>query len=564
MKSGKMRLAGVALSLALSMSTSAQAQGDAGSYLAGQIAFAQNDFDDAARYFTRALARDTTNTNIMEDGTLAYVAAGNVDRAITLARRLHDRLPENQLAALLMLADAVKKGEFARATDLLENTLNLPLLTDVSQAWVLAGAGNMSGALAKFSELADDQSFAPFALFHQAAALAWVGDMESALEILERSDDNGFAVTRTKATTVLHAQILAQIDRGTEALDFVDAYLMTDADPAVIDLRTRLATGQEVGFDAITQAADGVAEVLVGVASVVMSDQDVLLPLTYARIAEYLRPDHVDATLFSASLLERLGQYDIATEAYDRIANDDPAYFDAELGRANALGRSGDAEGAIAALQTLVSEFPDLADGHSLLGDMLRREERFAEATLAYDRAIELMAASGVEDWFLYYVRGITHEREDRWDMAEADFRKALELEPDQPSVLNYLGYSFVEMQINLDEALQMIRTAVDRRPRDGYITDSLGWVYYRLGRYEEAVEWMERAASLMATDPIVNDHLGDTYWAVGREREARFQWMRAMSFEPEEEDAERIRRKLEVGLDVVLEEEGAPPLHAE
>ena len=130
--------------------------------------------------------------------------------------------------------------------------------------------------------------------------------------------------------------------------------------------------------------------------------------------------------------------------------------------------------------------------------------------------------------------------------------------------MLNYLGYSFVEMQINLDEALQMIRTAVDRRPRDGYITDSLGWVYYRLGRYEEAVEWMERAASLMATDPIVNDHLGDTYWAVGREREARFQWMRAMSFDPEEEDAERIRRKLEVGLDVVLEEEGAPPLHAE
>jgi Flp pilus assembly protein TadD len=190
--------------------------------------------------------------------------------------------------------------------------------------------------------------------------------------------------------------------------------------------------------------------------------------------------------------------------------------------------------------------------------------ERYDDASKAYDTAIALLEGTEAEDWFLYYVRGITHEREDRWPLAEADFRKALELNPNHPSVLNYLGYSFVEMQINLDEALQMIETAVNLRPRDGYITDSLGWVYYRLGRYEEAVDWMESATQLMPVDPIINDHLGDVYWAVGRKREARFQWMRALSFEPEEEDANRIRRKLEVGLDVVLSEEGADPLHPE
>ena len=141
------------------------------------------------------------------------------------------------------------------------------------------------------------------------------------------------------------------------------------------------------------------------------------------------------------------------------------------------------------------------------------------------------------------------------------DVRKALELNPDQPQVLNYLGYSLVEKQIKLDEALDMIERAVAARPDSGYIVDSLGWVLYRLGRYEEAVVHMERAAELMPVDPIVNDHLGDVLWAVGRYREAEFQWTRALSFDPEEKDAVRIRRKLEVGLDVVLAEEGAQPL---
>ncbi|MEO1239893.1 MAG: tetratricopeptide repeat protein, partial [Pseudomonadota bacterium] len=163
--------------------------------------------------------------------------------------------------------------------------------------------------------------------------------------------------------------------------------------------------------------------------------------------------------------------------------------------------------------------------------------------------------------WVVHFARGITHEREDRWEEAEADFRKALELNPGQPQVLNYLGYSFVEMNTNMEEALELIEQAVEGRPDSGFITDSLGWALYRLGRYDEAVVHMERAVELEPVDPIINDHLGDVYWAVGRHREAEFQWHRALSFEPEEEDAERIRRKLEVGLDVVLEEEGAPAL---
>ena len=205
--------------------------------------------------------------------------------------------------------------------------------------------------------------------------------------------------------------------------------------------------------------------------------------------------------------------------------------------------------------------YGDLATVHVTLGDDYRRLKRYDEATAAYDRAVALYGEPEPSHWVLYYTRGITHERMDRWDLAESDFRMALKLQPDQPQVLNYLGYSFVEQQTNLDEALDMIERAVAARPNDGYITDSLGWVLYRLNRFADAVEHMERAAELMAVDPIINDHLGDVYWAVARRREAEFQWTRALSFEPEDVDADRIRRKLDVGLDVVLAEEGAAPI---
>jgi tetratricopeptide (TPR) repeat protein len=274
----------------------------------------------------------------------------------------------------------------------------------------------------------------------------------------------------------------------------------------------------------------------------------------------------VDALLLNAVLLEELGQYDLAIAAYKAVPNDHTASHAAELGRAAALRRSDKVDAAIEVLEQLARRFPDMAVVQSTLGDVLRQKEDYADAVKAYDRAIDLIPEGGRGRWFTHYARAIAHERLDNWTEAEADFRKALELNPEQPQVLNYLGYSMVEQQVNLDEALDMIERAVAKEPDSGYIVDSLGWVLYRLGRYEEAVGHMEHAVELMPVDPVVNDHLGDVYWAVGRAREAEFQWKRALSFvDPantdSEADPDRMRRKLEVGLDAVLEMEGAPPL---
>lgn len=311
---------------------------------------------------------------------------------------------------------------------------------------------------------------------------------------------------------------------------------------------------------------DGFAEVFFSVAAALRSEAGPDFTILYAQMARVLRPDHVDALLLTADLFEELEQYSSAIAVLKEVPATDPAYHAAELGRAGALRASGRSEAAIEVLEQLSRSHGELATVQSALGDALRREDRFDEAVDAYDRAIALSEASGGNRWFLHYARAISYERQGLWEQAEEDFRAALELNPGQPQVLNYLGYSLVEKRINLDEALEMIEQAVSASPDSGYIIDSLGWALYRLGRFDEAVPHMERAVELMAVDPVVNDHLGDVYWAVGRYREAEFQWSRALSFidvseSGEDVDPDRIRRKLEVGLDAVLEEEGAEPL---
>jgi len=263
----------------------------------------------------------------------------------------------------------------------------------------------------------------------------------------------------------------------------------------------------------------------------------------------------------TARLLEELGQHDLANIVFASVSRDDPSFAAAELGRAEVLRAAGRQDAAIEVLEALTRSHPDMPDVYATKGDTLRQAERYNEAIAAYTRALELYEEGQGARWFVHYTRGISYHRIDDWPDAEADFRAALALRPDHPQVLNYLGYSLVERGEKLDEALGMIETAAVAQPDNGAIVDSLGWVYFQLGRYDEAVFHLERAASLEPVDAVINDHLGDAFWAVGREIEAQFQWHRALSFDPEAEEALRIRDKLQRGLDLVLVDEGLAPI---
>ncbi len=551
--------------LAVPVAPPARAEnGLAGAYLAARVASSESDYAAAADYYTKALIRDPANPFLLESAVIAQLALGRLDAAVPIARQLRTQATENQLAELVLLADQLRRDDYAAAlADYDAGRTVSPLVDSLVRAWAHLAQGDVSASIAAFDSVIENDALAPFGLYHKALALAQVGDFEGADSLFTGQEQPGFRMTRRGV--LAHAQILGQLDREEEAIALLSDVFGADPDPAIEDLRARLEAGEDTPFDVVQTRKDGLAEVFFTVAGALNNEADDTFTLLYSRVAEALSPRHTDAMLMSAALLERQKQYGLAIETYTRIPRDDPAYHVAEMGRAEALRAAGRSEAAIEALVQLSRSHPDLPDVHRALGDALRSEDRYAEAVAAYDAAIAALPVEDKSHWVLYYVRGIAHERVGDWPKAEADFRKALALEPDQPQVLNYLGYSFLEMQTNFDEALSMIERAVAARPQDGHIVDSLAWALFRLGRYTEAVDPMERAASLMPTDPVVTDHLGDVYWAVGRRLEARFQWRRALSYYTEDYsydfDADRVRRKLEVGLDVVLSEEGAKPI---
>lgn len=555
----------VAAALLQGGATGAAAGEAIGAYLAARQASMENDYIAAAEYFTKALAEDPSNPAILESAVVAHLSLGQLDRAVPIARKIEADGLLSQVAFMALVADEVKRGAWDDLLDRLERNRGIGSLADgLIAAWAYLGKGDMREAQRRFDEVSEERGLRSFAIYHKALALASVGDLENAEQIFAGKADG--PMQRTRRGTIAWAEVLSQLERNDEAVALIDDAFGKDLDPEIERLRDRLTAGERVPFSLISGAADGVAEVFYSLGQALMSDTSEDYVILYSRVAEALNPRHVDAVMMTASLFESLRRHELATETYKSVPREHPSFPAAEMGRAEALRRAGKTDAAVEVLEQLSQSHPELPLVHVAAGDLYRQIERFEDAAAAYDRALEGYSARATDQWFVHYARAICYERLGRWEKAEADFRRALELNPDHPQVLNYLGYSLVEKQIKLDEALDMIERAVAAQPNSGYIVDSLGWVLYRLGRYEEAVGHMERAAELMPVDPVVNDHLGDVLWAVGRKTEAEFQWRRALSFVDEEKpspdiDPDRIRRKLEVGLDTVLKEEGSPPL---
>jgi tetratricopeptide (TPR) repeat protein len=292
---------------------------------------------------------------------------------------------------------------------------------------------------------------------------------------------------------------------------------------------------------------EGAAEALAGLGAAIGQEGGTEISFLYLRLA--LRLDtNIAGGLAALSLGDVLVQNKQATAAVDiyrSIAPDAPFRGLGQMRAALALDsidRTAEAEDAF---KKALAADPDDMQSYISYGNMLRGRQRFAEAAEVYTQAIDKLGTPAGADWSIFYYRGISNERTKNWPAAEADFKKALELSPDQPLVLNYLGYSWVDMGQHLDEAMEMIKKAVDLRPNDGFIVDSLGWAHYRLGHYDEAVENLERAIGLKPDDPVINDHLGDAYWQAGRKLEAQFQWRHARDFGAEGPELELILKKI-------------------
>jgi Flp pilus assembly protein TadD len=346
-----------------------------------------------------------------------------------------------------------------------------------------------------------------------------------------------------------YASMLARQGRRDAAIEIVRRQLADRGEqPVFADLVALLERGGSPK-PPFADAAGGMADALLGIAEALHQEQGNRMAVVYARLAMFARPDLAEAALLIGDMMAEQDNHDAAIAAYQAVAPASPLWHLAELRRARALYDMERQDEAFQLLEQLAATDPERIDALVQLGDLLRRDERYNESEDAYSRAVERIGEPKPEHWTLFYARGIAYERTEQWPEAEKDFLHALELEPEQPFVLNYLGYSWVDMGRHLDRAKGMLYRAVELRPDDGFIVDSLGWVHYRLGEYDDAVEQLERAVELEPGDPVINDHLGDAYWRVGRHREARYQWRRALSLEPEEGTVAAIQEKLRQGL---------------
>lgn len=541
-------------------------RGLSGPYLAARMAAIQNDYPVAARYYLQALAHDDSDPFLQDSALVALISAGEMERATALSGTMSGQGRATELARLVQRAELARAGRWDALIEAIDTAPSPQgdagkpgggmLIDGMMRAWALLGAGKAGESLTAFKKMAELRGAAPMVNYHLALAKARVGDFEGA-ELLLADPVTGAHILGV----IARAQVLSQLERNRDAIAMIEATPGFAEEPYLVALRDRMARGETLPFDSARGPADGMAQLFLTFGSVLAtSDEPDPLALIHARLAEYLAPDLGEARLLAAQLLQGFGQFDLAEREFEALRELGDMRPVAELSRIDALARAERLEDAEKAALALTAAHPELAQGWIALGDMLRQQDKFAPAVPAYDKALELLGDKSPEArWFPLYARGIALERSGQFPRAEADFRAALKIRPDSPQVLNYLGYSLVDRNEKLDEALELIQRAVELRPDDGYILDSLAWAYFRLGRYQEAVAPMERAVAAMASDSLVNDHMGDIYWMVGRKREAEIQWHRALSLKPETEaDAQRIRTKLERGLDAVLDEERA------
>jgi tetratricopeptide (TPR) repeat protein len=535
----------------------AQAEGPAnfsrtsasGSYLAARHAGGQKDAAAAATYYRAALRGDPRNNELLGRTFLAVLANGEVDEAVKLAERVLQVDKTDRIARLVLGVRALKQKQYPVARRELAQSIRGPI-TDLTatllSAWTMASPGEAKSAVDTIDKLAGADWYAIFKDLHAALILDLAGQKKEAAKRFERAyklDPTALRVVQS------YGSFLSRQGNNAEALKvFATFEEALPRHPLIVEAVNELKAGKKLAPMVDTPQA-GAAEVLYGLGSALGRRGGEDLGLVYLQLALYLVPSHPLALLSLGDLYEAMKKPELANKTYERVPLNSPLQRNAQIQLALNLDTLEKTDEAKASLEKLIAANPGDLEAIMALGNVLRGRKQFAECADVYTKGIDTITKTEKSNWVIYYFRGICLERAKQWGRAEADLKKSLDLFPDQPHVLNYLGYSWIDQGLNLDDGMRMIKRAVEQRADDGYIVDSLGWAYYRLGNMDEAVKHLERAVELKPEDPTINDHLGDAYWRVGRTLEARFQWSHARDLKPEPDDLVKIEEKLKAGL---------------
>src|ERR1700704_3346052 len=521
-----------------------------GSYLAARHASVERDSNSAARFYRSALRTDPKNNELLDRAFISSLADGDIDEAVKLADRVLTIDKSNRVARLVVGVRDLKLKKYAAAQVNINQSVRGPitdLVATLLSGWASYGAGDPKAAVANIDKLTGPEWYPLFKDLHSGMILELAGKEKDAGVRLERAyklDDSMLRVADDYARWLSRNKDAAAATAIYEAFD-----KKLPRHPLVLEELRETKAGKKLS-PLVDSPQTGAGEALYGIGATLTRRGGEDLALVYLQLSLYLAPNHPLALLSLADLYESVKKPAMAIKVYERMPAGSPLKRNAQIQLATNLDAADRSDEAIKILKDVTAQDSRDLEALMALGNVERGRKKFADCTETYTRGIDALPSAGDKtNWIYYYYRGICEERSKQWSKAEADMRKALDLQPEQPHVLNYLGYSWIDQGINLDEGMKMIKRAVDQRPDDGYIVDSLGWAYFRIGSFEDAVKNLERAIDLKPEDPTINDHLGDAYWRVGRTLEARFQWAHARDLKPEPEELPKIDAKIENGL---------------
>ena len=519
-----------------------------GSYLAARHAGVSRDAAAASIYYRVALRGDPRNPELLGRAFMAVLQSGEIDESVRLADRLLQVDKSDRVARLVLGVRAIKQKQYAVARQQLAQSVRGPI-TDLAaallSAWTYAGPNEHKAAVDTIDKLSGPESYNLLKDLHAGLILDQSGQRREALKRLERAYKADPTVLRVVQAYGSQLSRAGNRDEALKVFKALDESLPRH--PLVMEAIKEIEAGRRVAPLVDTVQA-GAAEALYTIGAA-LGRRGEEVGLVYLQLALYLSPNHALAITSLADIYEGMRKPELAIKTYERVSSASPLSHNARIQRALNLDQIERSDEAIADLERIVEANASDREAVMALGNILRARKKFAECGNVYTKAVDGIGKAQKTDWVVYYFRGICYERSKQWPKAEIDMKAALELSPDQPLVLNYLGYSWVDHGVNLEEGMRMIRRAVEQRADDGYIVDSLGWAYYRMGDFENAVKYLEQAVELKPEDPTINDHLGDAYWRVGRRLEAGFQWAHARDLKPEPEDLEKVLEKLKAGL---------------
>ncbi|MGV1751273.1 tetratricopeptide repeat protein [Agrobacterium sp. CG674] len=528
-----------------------------GAFLAARTADVDQDFETAITLYQKALEFDTANVEIRQRLMIAQLLSGDFDAGAKIADSLKGDSSVERVTTIIRALAAIKGKEFSGAEKVLKYTGPNDLdrmVNTLLTAWARAGAGKSKEALALVNGMKGPGWISIFQKYHAGAIALVAGNTEAARKSLNDAvadREGGATATDTYMRAVMAlARLEANVGNKQKALDTIavgDTFAPNYA--PLKALRESIERGEKPQQQVQTPI-EGAAAVMFSIAGALNREGAEEIVTLYLQTSRALDPKSADTLILLGGLAEAQKQPDRAIAFYREVPLDSPMHRISELQLGLTLAQTDKVEEARKHLKSLLDSDPSDIRSYLAYGSVLSDAKDYTAMAANYDKAVEVIGAVPKKsDWTIFFQRAIAYERLKQWDKAEPNFKRALELNPEQPQVLNYLGYSWVDKNMNLDQAIDMIRRAVELRPNDGYIVDSLGWAHFRLGAFDEAVEELERAIELRAGDPTINDHLGDAYWRVGRKIEAVYQWNRALIGESEEVDKSKVKEKIANGL---------------